>query len=165
MDWYPWIVLVHVIAAFAFVLAHGTSVFVALRLRGERDRDRVAALLDVSGTSIGLLYIALLVLLVAGIAAGIVGGHFGRLWIWVALGVLTVIIGAMYAIGTTYYIRLRKAVGAQLAQKPKPGEPPPELATPEELAALLDSSRPYVLAAIGGIGLIVIVWLMALKPF
>lgn len=165
MNWYPWIVLVHVLAAFGFVLAHGASVFVALRLRNERDRVRVAALLDVSGASLALLYIALLVLVVAGIAAGIIGGHFGRLWIWVALGVLAVIITAMYVIATPYYGNVRKAVGAESAQKPKAGEPPPELASPEQLAALLDSSRAYLLAVIGGIGLVIIVWLMMAKPF
>ena len=37
MDWQPWLVFAHVLGAFTFVLAHGVSIFVALRLRSERD--------------------------------------------------------------------------------------------------------------------------------
>jgi hypothetical protein len=33
---YQWIVLLHLIAAFTFALAHGVSAGVALKLRGER---------------------------------------------------------------------------------------------------------------------------------
>lgn len=100
MNWYPWIVLLHVIGAFGFILAHGVSAFVAFRLRSEREPVRVAAMMDVSTTSLALLYVSLLVLLVAGIAAGLVGGHFSRLWIWIALAVLVAVMIAMYMIAT-----------------------------------------------------------------
>lgn len=165
MNWYPWIVLLHVTGAFGFVLAHGVSAFVAFRLRSEREPARVAALMDASTASLSLLYVALLVLLVAGIAAGIVGGHFGRLWIWVALAVLVVVSAAMYTIATPYYKGLRRAVGARFTQAPGPEDVPLALATPQELAMLLSSRRPYVLALIGGFGLMVILWLMVVKPF
>ena len=33
---YPWVVFVHVLGAFTFVLAHGASATVVLRLRRER---------------------------------------------------------------------------------------------------------------------------------
>jgi len=44
MDLTPWLTqlrLVHVLAAFAFVLIHGASAMVAIKLRGERDRTRI----------------------------------------------------------------------------------------------------------------------------
>jgi hypothetical protein len=165
MNWYPWIVLLHVIGAFGFILAHGVSAFVAFRLRSEREPVRVAAMMDVSTTSLALLYVSLLVLLVAGIAAGLVGGHFSRLWIWIALAVLVAVMIAMYTIATPYYKRLRTAVGAQFSQAPKPGYVAPPMATPEELVVMLSSQRPYVLALVGGIGLVFILWLMVVKPF
>ena len=77
MDWYPWIVLLHVLGAFGFVFAHGASAFAAFRIRSERDPARVAALLDMSGTSLGLMYVSLLILLIGGIAAGFVGSWWG----------------------------------------------------------------------------------------
>lgn len=76
------------LAAFAFVLAHGTSAFVAFRIRSERDTCRIAALLDLSNASMGFMYAALLVLVVAGIAAGVMGHWFARGWIWAALALL-----------------------------------------------------------------------------
>ncbi|MGH2456917.1 MAG: hypothetical protein ACRDHD_11760 [Candidatus Limnocylindria bacterium] len=164
MNWYPWLVLLHVLGGFGFVLAHGVSMVVAVRLRSERDPARVTALLDVSGFSLSILYLALLVLLAAGIAAGFVGAHWDRLWIWTALGLLVVVTVMMYVFASPYYGNLRRAVGQKTYGMPKDAPEPAPL--PEtELAALLDTSRPYWLAAGGGIGLLTIIGLMVLKPF
>ncbi|HYN63583.1 MAG TPA: hypothetical protein VES36_03185 [Candidatus Limnocylindrales bacterium] len=102
MDWYPWIKLLHVIGAFGFVLAHGASAFAAMRIRDEREPARVAALLDLSGTSLGLMYASLLVLLAAGVTAGFVGAFWGRAWIWAAIGVLVIVVVAMYPLGSQH---------------------------------------------------------------
>jgi predicted benzoate:H+ symporter BenE len=69
MEWYPWLVFLHVLGGFTFVLAHGASAMGAFRLRRERQPARVAALLDLSSFSIGLAYIGLLVILVSGVLA------------------------------------------------------------------------------------------------
>lgn len=163
-DWYPWIVFVHVLAAFAFVLSHGVSAYAALQMRADRRREQVAAMLDLSGTSLSLMYVALLVLLVAGIAAGFIGNWWGRLWIWLALGILVAVSIFMYLAGTRFYIQVRHAVGKSAPQDPK-DNPPPEPVSAEELAVLLESRHPFVLAAVGGAGLVAIVFLMMLKPF
>ena len=49
---YEWWVLLHLVGVFVFLLSHGVSVGVLLRLRRERDPAKVAALLELSGTSI-----------------------------------------------------------------------------------------------------------------
>jgi hypothetical protein len=162
MELHPWVVYLHVLGAFAFALGHGASVFAAFRIRGERDPARVTAFLQVSELGIGLFYIGLLVLLIGGIAAGFTGNHWGRLWIWTALGLLTVVIAAMYVIATPYYMNLRQALG--LRPPKDQAELPPPIGE-SALAALVTSSRPLWLAAIGGIGLVVIIWLMIFKPF
>jgi hypothetical protein len=164
LDWYPWIVAIHVLGAFVFVLAHGVSMLASFQMRRERDQARVAALLDLSGGSLTLVYIGLLVLLAGGIAAGFVGGHWGRLWIWISLGLLVGIAVFMYVLATPYYGKLRNAVG-QKAYGDKKDAPPPEPASETELAALLDTPRAHLLAGVGGLGLAVIVWLMVVKPF
>lgn len=165
MELHPWIVLVHVLGAFGFVLAHGASVFAALRLRTERDPERVSALLQLSEMSLGLFYVGLLLLLVGGIAAGFTGGHWGRLWIWTALGLLVVIIAVMFTIATPYYGNLRRALGLRPTPEKETAAVSAAPVDTAELAAVLDSPRPYWLAAIGGIGLVVIIWLMLFKPF
>lgn len=164
MDLYPWVVLTHVLAAFGFAMAHGVSVFAAFSMRSSKDPAAVRTLLGVSGMSIGALYISLLVLLVAGIAAAIMGGWFGRGWPWAAIVVVVVIVIAMYAMASRYYANIRSAVGLP-STNDKKGEPPPPPVSDEELARLLDTRRPEALAAIGFGGFVVLVWLMELKPF
>jgi hypothetical protein len=164
---YPWIVYVHVSAAFGFVLAHGVAVFAAFRIRGERDRARIAALLDLSTASHGLMYGSLVVLVVAGLTAGAVGGWLGRLWIWTSLGVLVVVTVAMTLIATRHYLALRLLVGASVSprQARTPAPPPDPERVEEEVAARLRSRRPELLAGIGGGGLLIVIWLMLAKPF
>ena len=160
MNWYPWIVFAHVLGSFAFVFAHGVSMFAAFRARSNPTRENVTTCLEISGLSLGLMYISLLVLLVAGIAAGFIGGWWGSWWIWASLGILVVVIAVMYGYGSIYYMNLRKSLG--IGGNPMPGDGPP---TDEELAAIMASPRPHVLALVGGIGLVAIIALMVLKPF
>jgi hypothetical protein len=146
MELYPWVVLTHVLAAFAFAMAHGVSVFAAFAMRSSKEPSAVRTLLTVSGTSIGTLYISLLVLLLAAIA------------------VVVIVIVAMYAMASRYYASVRSAVGMP-SMNDKKGEPPPEPVPNEELARILDTRRPETLALIGFGGFAILVWLMELKPF
>lgn len=160
---YGLVVLLHVLGAFGFVLAHGISMLVSFRLRGERDRARQAHLLELSSAGINLMYIGLTVLLLAGIAAGFLGSHWGRGWIWAAIGTLVVVMGVMYAVATPFYGRMRVAAGA-----PVPEQVASRFGssvTEADLESLATSNRPMWLAAVGGIGLAFIIWLMIAKPF
>jgi hypothetical protein len=164
---YTWIVYVHVSAAFAFVLAHGVAVFAGFRIRPERDRARIAAMLDLSMASHGLMYASLITLVVAGLIAGAMGGWLGRLWIWTSIGVLVVVMAAMMLIATRHYLTLRQLVGAAISpREARALAPSPNSASvDDELAARLCSRQPELLAAIGGGGLLIVIWLMMVKPF
>ncbi len=164
MEWYPWIVFVHVAAAFLFFMGHGASMWVSDQVRRERDPVRIRALLELSSASLGLVYSSLVVLLVAGIAAGLMGGHFSRGWIWAAIVVLIALIVLMYALASRYYGRVREAVGIRSYFTPKDA-PDPTPASPEQLAALLDTRRPDVIGLVGFVGLLILLWLMYFKPF
>jgi hypothetical protein len=150
---------------FGFLLAHGSSAVVAFRLRGEREPSRVAALLDLSSSSLALLYGSLLLLLGTGIVAGFLGHWWRQGWIWTGLGLLVGLMIAMYASASTYYDRVRQAVGVQTYSQKRKGIAPGPQAAPEEIDTLLRSLRPFIVAAIGGAGLLVILWLMMFKPF
>jgi hypothetical protein len=164
MEWYPWVVFVHVAAAFLFVMGHGASMWVSDQIRRERDPARIRALLELSSRSLGLVYGSLLTLLIAGIVAGIMGGHFGRGWIWAAIAVLVTIMVLMYILASRYYGRVREAVGLRGYETPKTA-PDPTPVSAEELAVLVDSRRPDVIGVIGVVGLLVLLWLMMFKPF
>lgn len=160
----PWIVFLHVVGAFVFAAAHAVSMYVVFQVRLERDRDRIASLLDLSARTLGVASMGLLVVLVSGIAAGMVLGSFGRGWIWVSLALVLGIGILMNPIGGTYMRRLRDAVGAP-ARPPKPGEVVPPQGSDGELAALLATRRPEALLALGGGGFLVILYLMYFRPF
>jgi hypothetical protein len=164
VDLYPWLVFLHIAGAFLFVLAHGVSAIVAFRLRAERDAARMTALLELSSMSLGVMYVGLLTLLVAGIVAAINRNWFAQGWPWAAIIVLVVVAGAMYAMGSRYYANVRQALGLP-SMNDKRGEQPPPARPVDDVIRLLDTRRPEQIAVVGFGGLLIILWLMILKPF
>lgn len=162
------LVFLHVLSVFGFLIVHGASVAVAFRLRSERDRAGVRAILGLSNAYVGVMYTALAMILLTGILAGIAVGWWtsGRLWIWAALILLIAIIVAMYPLGVAHMDSLRRAVGVPTYadRKKDPSAIPPE-ASDEELARLLASPRPMQAATVGLVGIAIITWLMMFKPF
>jgi hypothetical protein len=165
-SWLPWLNLVHVLAVLAFVFIHGVSGLLALRLRGERDRARITTMVDLSGSFIGWGWLALAVLAVAGVLAGIAGGWWtsGRLWIWASVVVFVVVVGLMTPVAAGYMGRVRSALG--LPRRDGRGRPLPagQPVSDEELARVVGASGPFWAAAIGSAGIVVLTWLMILKP-
>lgn len=161
---YPWIVLLHVAGAFLFVISHGASAWVVVALRRERDPARIRALADLSSTSLTTAYVGLLLLLVGGIWAGIYNDWFKMGWIWVALVVFIVIAVLMYMIATPYFKRLRIALGQRVMGMPKDA-PEPVAAADADIAAIAATAPASLLVAVGLGGLLIILWLMVVKPF
>jgi len=159
-----WIVFLHVLSAFVFALAHGASTKVVLKLRREKNPERLAALLDLSGEYINVLYVSLLVMILAGIASGFIGKWWGSAWIWLGLVLLFGISFGMYFMATIPLTNLRNAIGLPSfgGTKNKTAESPASL---EEIASRLAAINPLAIAVIGYGGLTLIVWLMVFKPF
>ncbi len=65
-----WIVFLHVVGVLLFVLAHGVSVAVLLKMRTERDPVALRTLLDLSRTSLNVAGVGFLLWFVGGIVAG-----------------------------------------------------------------------------------------------
>lgn len=165
MDWYPWIVTLHVLGAFLFVFGHGASAFAALRLRRERDPNRIAAMLEVSTTSMWTMGIGWIVLLAAGIVATFIAGLWGKAWIWASLIIFVVLTGYMTPRAAAWTREVRHAIGVKAPYGEKKDAPDPTPAKPEELDRILRSPRMFEVTAVGGIGLTAIIVLMVLKPF
>jgi hypothetical protein len=163
MDWQPWVTLAHILGAFAFAAAHGTSMLMAFKLRTERDPGKLAGMLDLSMAGINWLTWAFLLLLASGIASGFLGDYWGKGWIWVSIGVLVVVTGLMTPFGAIHYSKVRAAIG--MPNPRKKDEPAPTPVPAAELDALLTSARPWILLGIGGVGFAAIIFLMRFKPF
>ena len=167
MELYPWIVFLHVIGVLFFFIAHGTSMAVGFRLKRERDPARVRALLDLSSWTLGVWpSIAFILGLVAGIAAGIMGGWFGQAWIWISIALLVLVAGAMTPLVAARLNVLRTAAGTRAINpfSRKPPDAPPAL-DDSELERLLAAWDPRPAAIMGCGGFVIILWLMFFKPF
>lgn len=162
-----WLVFLHVVSVLGFIGVHGISAGVGFKVRGERDPRRIAAYLELSNAYLNTMYFFMSAILLTGIGAGIVGGWWtsGRLWIWAALATFVVVSIAMYAIPVPYFNALRRAVGLQTQNERQKGIAAPPRASDEEIGRLLASSRPLVGAIVGIVGILILAWLMMLKPF
>ena len=161
---YSLLVFFHILGTFGFMLAHGVSSFVALRLRSERNLERIRALLELSSASMALMYGSLLLIFGTRIWAGFRGNWWRMGWIWAGLGLLIFVTIAMFVLASPYYTRVRKAAGMDYYGLKK-GQPPDPPVGEDEMTALLSSSRPYMIAGIRLGAIIMILYLMVMKPF
>jgi len=161
MDLYPWLVYVHIAGVIVFALGHGVSVGVAFKVRGERDPNRIQALLQLSTWSLSLFYVGMTLLLAGGIWAGFTPGAEGSwwedAWIWTALATFVLTMFAMYGLATNYYRRIRTIVEAMVEGS--------QAVSQEQLAQEVSGSRPWVLAIVGLGSILFILYLMIFKPF
>jgi hypothetical protein len=140
-----------------FAVSHGASAFMAIRLRNERDPAVVDSLLKVGQLSVGPMYVGLLLLAVGGLGAAWNANLWGNTWVIASIGVLIVVLVVLWAVGSPYYMGLRKT----LEERGPDGGPSIDRS---DLARMLDTRRPGVMTAVGTIGLVLLVWLMVIKP-
>jgi hypothetical protein len=154
---YNWWKFLHVAGVLAFVMFHGTSIVVALRLRKERDRGRITELMQLSGSSLRGMYVSLVWLIVFGVVAGIKGLWWNDGWFWISIAILVVVVGEMSAVARPYYQRVKEAVEVRPSGVPRRSD--------EELDEILRSPVAMANAVIGFVALAAIAWLMMFKPF
>jgi hypothetical protein len=154
---YPWFVFAHLLGLVIFAVSHGASAFMAFRIRGERDPAVVAALLQVGQWSVGPMYIGLLLLGIGGLGAAAGANFWGQPWIIASIVVFVVVLVVMWSVASPYYMALRKA----LEERGPDGRPAIE---PAALVAMLDTCRPEALTLVGTVGLVLLVWLMVIRP-
>ena len=146
---YVWLKYLHLVGLAAFLLGHGISAGTSLVLRQPLPDTARAALLQLSIRSYAAAGPGLLLLLITGVWMGFLGSFWRTGWIWAAIAVLVVTIVAMSAQSVPYH----KARDA--AAKSAGGEVESEL----------KRARPLVLAVVGSVGLVAIIFLMVFKPF
>jgi plastocyanin len=153
---YRWWVFVHILAVFGFLAAHGVSMSVLFRLRGERDPAKVVELLALSGSSIRPFYWSMAVLVVSGVVVGILGKWWSQAWIWAAIVVLIASSVAMFAMARPYYRRVGLVARALAGGSTAVGQ--------EQFEGMLRSRRSFTIAGVGVAALAFILYLMMFKP-
>jgi hypothetical protein len=128
---------------------------VAFRVRGERDRAVVGALLGLSMRGSQATYVGLLLLGVGGLGAAASVGWLLAPWVIASYVVVAGVMVLMWAIAAPYYYALRDGLE---------GTAKVERLDDDALATRLRSSRPEALAIVGGAGLVALIVLMTVKP-
>jgi hypothetical protein len=165
MELYPLVVTGHVFFVIVALGAHGASALAMVAVQREADRARLAAILDLSVRAFSVASLALLAAVLLGIAATIMGGHGGRLWVWVSVGVLVALMVLMGPLAGTPMSRVRRALGMRF-ERNGPGFDPDLMPLPDgELAAAQAALRPGLVATVGLAGTFLLVWLMEVKPW
>ncbi|HXN00804.1 MAG TPA: hypothetical protein VN973_02820 [Candidatus Dormibacteraeota bacterium] len=159
---YQWLVYAHIGSVLAFVLAHGASAAMALRIKGEPSADGIKALVALSTLSSQAMYPLLILVALTGIWLGAVGSWFGHAWIWTAIVALVLTVGLMNAMGRQYHaIRVAAGQGRGSDRAREPAPP----AAPDEVRRLALATSPWPITILGVVALGFILWLMLFKPF
>ena len=160
---YSWLLFAHIASVAGFLLAHGTSAAMAFRLRSEKTSDGIRSLAELSKQTTGVMYSFLVLIVISGVFLGFQGRWWGRAWIWTALVVVILTIGAMSALGGRFNA-VRGAVGLPAWDRrgkittAAPG-------SLEEIRRAVNAAPVGVITAIGVVALVLLLWLMILKPF
>jgi len=154
---YQWLVFVHLVGLVLFLLMHGVSMWAAFGVRSDPRPETARVLLGLSMRANQAMYLGLLLLIVGGLGAAWNANQLTAGWIVASYVVLIVVIAGMYALGASFYYPLREAL------LPKDGGP--STIDAAELAQRVANRRPEGLAVVGLGGLLILTWLMVLKPF
>lgn len=160
----PWLIFIHILGAITFFLAHGTSIAMALQLRRETDFARIRALLDLSMSTIVVMFIAFMVMGISGLSMPFILKIWNKGWIWASIVLMIVVFLYMAFMNDKRYKHLRRMVGLPYMIR---GDrfPAEEPASQAEVEAHIQKLNVNELALIGlGLPLIVL-WLMVFKPF
>jgi uncharacterized MnhB-related membrane protein len=152
-------VLMHLAGVSAFLIIHGVQMWMMFALRPSfPDRARIFDRAEISRRATLPMYVSLAVLLVFGVVAALSGGWFSgnAAWLWGSIVVLLIVTGLMSVMATGFMRRVREAT-TQWADGSYGLDD-------EDLKALLDGPHVALSSAIGGAGLLVILWLMVFKP-
>jgi hypothetical protein len=158
---YLWIKFLHVVTAFAFVMAHGFQVYIMFKIRAEQDPEKNLMLFDIS-PSVTLLRILLSATSLFGLVDGFMFGWWKQGWFWASVVLIVLISVAMIRYGTGYYTLVFAAANRAVEQKQK------RLDTSEALAQFRAArmSNHLLWSSVTGFGgLLIILWLMMFKPF
>lgn len=160
----PWLIFIHILGAITFFLAHGTSIAMALQLRRETDFARIRALLDLSMSTIVVMFIAFMVMGISGLSMPFILKIWNKGWIWASIVLMIVVFLYMAFMNDKRYKHLRRMVGLPYMIR---GDrfPAEEPASQAEVEAHIQKLKVNELALIGlGLPLIVL-WLMVFKAF
>jgi uncharacterized membrane protein len=152
---YGWWKFIHLVGVVGFVAAHGTSMAATVLVRRMRDPQQVSGILQMSAATVSAFYVSTVVLLVGGFGAGFVGHWFDQGWIWLSLGVLVGVGIFMFPMAKRHFRRIRMVLelmetGTTVSR--------------DDFVRVVNAGNPVLTAGVGSVAILLIVYLMVLKP-
>ena len=160
----PWLIFIHIVGAITFFLAHGTSVAMAFQLRRETDFARIRALLDLSMSTMVVMFISFLVMGISGLVMPFILKIWNKGWIWASIVLMIIVFLYMVFMNEKSYKHLRRMVGMPYMIRGDrfPAEQP---ASPAGVQAHIQKLKVGELVVIGYVIPMIVLWLMVFKPF
>jgi len=159
-----WLIFLHVLAALTFFLAHGASAVMAFKVRKETDFSRIRAMLDLSESTIELMFVSFLAMGLTGIALPFFMHIWNKGWVWLSIVLMIFVFIWMVWMNEREYKILRKLVGLPYRRGSKE-YPAEQAASAEEVAAQLKQMNVTGLIVVGYLIPAFVLWLMIFKPF
>jgi hypothetical protein len=134
-----WLIFIHVLSSITFFLAHGTSATMAFQLRKETNIERIRTMLDLSGTTIMLMFMSFLVMGLTGLIMPFLIKIWNQVWVWLSIVLMIYVFVHMSIRNDKTYKALRRLVGLPYMKGSKefPAEPP---ASEEEISRTFANS-------------------------
>jgi len=160
----PWLIFIHILGSITFFLAHGTSVAMAFQLRRETDVARIRALLDLSMSTMVVMFISFLVMGISGLIMPFILRLWNRGWIWASIVLMIIVFLYMAFMNDRRYKHLRRMVGMpyMIRGDKFPAEEP---ASQAEVEAHIRNMDLNGLVIVGYVIPVIVLWLMVFKPF
>jgi len=125
-----WLIFLHVLAALTFFLAHGASAAMAFKIRKETDFARIGAMLDLSWSTMILMFVSFLIMGLTGLILPFLIHIWNRGYIWASIVLMLFVFIYMAAFNETRYKQLRRLVGLPYMKGGKELPAEPRLADP-----------------------------------
>jgi hypothetical protein len=159
-----WLVFLHVLSALTFFLAHGTSAAMAFKLRKETDFARIRAMLDLSDSTLEIMFISFVGTGLTGSILPFLIHIWNKGWVWISIVLMIFVFIWMVRMNERAYKALRKLIGMPYMQGSKE-YPAGSPASQNEVTAFLKNTRVTGLVIVGYVIPAFVLWLMIFKPF
>jgi len=157
---YLWVVYLHVIVIFLFLIQHAVDIFVTFRLRDQKEPEGIYAtysfMLDNNTRN---LRITFSLIILTGIAAGFISTWWKQGWMWTALGIMLLLWFGMRRIGSNYLTAVDNITDRAVKNRDDSS------AIDKFRNELRARREPEILVSLSALGGAIILWLMMFKPF
>ena len=157
---YNWLVFLHVLFAFLFMLVHGVHAAAILKFRGEPDPERSLTFFNIVPDIKYVRYLTV-ALGVFGFAAAFMTEWWKQGWTWASLVVFLVISYVMYKYGAGHYGIISSAANRLIEAKKTSTD---LSAAQKEFDDARKAPHAMIVSVVGLVGLAIILWLMRFKP-